>query len=394
MRSPGARWLLLTVLACTPAPVPPEPPAAPVLEGDGALVFHFQWTLKGTAPPETVVRLHLDDACRGPALRDFTSAELGEGVSLDLVSGTPNVFTAVAIDAQGLSSACSAPVRVRYERPARPRRPEATITPPPPTRETRFVIRGTAEGATSVQLFEDFNCIGSPIGELGVDAFREVGFTVEVPPNVGRVFVLRALNQVGDVSACSSTLSAFSDHFPPVVQLAILSPRPSPERSALIGLSSDAALGTVFLGPDCAGSVLSSCSGSDCTAFPVEFPMAPSSSWSATAVDGLGNSAGCVNALDSWEWDPLAPAPLIELTSNQQPLKGLVPASCAWVELFDGPACDPAHLRAFVAGVRLAGPGVFTGSFNVPSDGGVLVARGLSLDQQTAYPCSQPVPWF
>lgn len=389
--------LLLTVLACTPAPMPPVPPAAPVLEGDGVLAFDFHWTLKGSAPADTIVRIHLDDACRGPALRDVTSARLSEGVQVDLVSGTANVFSAVSIDAFGVSSACSEPVRVRYERPARPRLQELNLTPALPTRETLFVIRGTAQDAVSVELFEGFSCSGTPIGELSADAFRNLGFSIEVQPNVSRVFVAQALNVLRERSSCSSSVLAVSDQYPPVMQLSILSPKPSPEQKALVAVSYDATFGTTFLGPDCTGPMLGSCSGADCRAFPVQFPMASSSSWSATAVDQLGNDSGCFTAPDSWEWDPLVPTPVLELTRKMHPqfLYGLVPASCAWVEIFDGPVCgDADRLRAFIPGVQLAGPGYYTVNFNQPSDGGVLVARCRSLDLMTASPCSQPVPWY
>lgn len=375
------------------APVPPD---APVLEGDGVFVVDYRWTLKGTAPADTIVRLHLDESCNGPSLRDFTSAELAEGVALELVGGTPNVFSAVSIDTRGLSSACSAPIHIRYQRPQRPSAPQVRISPPGQTRATRFTIQGTANDGVTVQLFEDNFCLGAPLGELSVPEFHDVGFTVDVEPNHSRVFTLRAVNALGEMSPCTPTYSVFSDQTPPAVTPSFLSPRPSPEQRAYVSISYDAASGSTFLGPDCTGLLITTCSGYACAAFTMEFPMASMSSWSATAADALGNTSDCVNASESWEWDPLAPAPpIVLMDSGTQYLRALVPASSAWVEIFDGPTCgDPDHLRARVTAEVLAGSGYYTGQFQVPSDGGVLVAHGLNANMMTASPCSQPVPWY
>ncbi len=389
-------WLvLLCLFGCTSAPTSPAPPDAPVLEGDGVFVVDFRWTLKGTAPADTIVRLHLDASCGGPALRDFTSAELAEGVALELVGGTPNVFSAVSIDTRGLSSACSAPIHVNYQRPGRPSAPQVRITPPGATRATLFTIQGTANDGVTVQLFEDNQCLGVPLGELAVPEFHDVGFIVEVEPNGSRSFTLRAINALGEGSPCTATYSVVSDQTPPVVHPYFLSPMPSPELSAYVSISYDAASGTTFLGPGCTGPVISNCNGYACSGFAMEFPMASRSSWSATAADALGNTSDCANA-QSWEWDPSAPAPeIVLMDSGSQFLRALVPASSWWVEIFDGPTCgDPDHLRVRLSAVQLAGTGFYTGQFQVPSDGGVLVAHGLDVNLTTVSACSQPVPWY
>jgi hypothetical protein len=387
-------WLLVIVLACAPAPEP-EPPSAPVLEGDGALVYDFRWTLKGSAPSDTVVRLHLDDQCRGPSLRDFTSAELADGVALELVGGIPNVFTAMSIDSRGLVSPCSAAVRVSYVRPGLPRFQDVNLRPTPPVRDTHFVIRGTAHDAVTVQLFEGSDCFTAPIAELSPDAFREDGFPIEVEVNTTQAFVLQAINVIGQTSACSGVFYATSDQKPPLLDPKILSPMPSPERSAFIRVTGEGATGTIFDGQDCTGAVLTTCTGYNCSAFLVEFPMAASSSWSVIAEDPLGNRGGCVNSPERWEWDPLAPLPALELFLGPSPqfLHAKVPSSTTWVDIFDG-SCDSNHFRARVSSTQLLSNGYYTGNLNVPSDGGVLVAQGLNVDLVTVYPCSNPVPWY
>lgn len=388
--------LLLFALACTPAPAPPVPPDAPVLDGDGSLVFLLPWMLKGSAPADSVVRLFLDESCAGPALRDFTAAQVAEGVPVDLVSGIPNVFAAMSIDARGVSSKCSAPIRIDYQRPARPRLLSALLSPMLPTRETHFVIRGTVENGSSVQLFDAYSCTGTPISELTVPDFAAVGFSIDVEPNQTRYFAVQAVNVLGEASACSSAFTVTSDHFPPVLQPRILSPYPSPEQSAYVALSYEAAIGTVFLGADCSGTVLATCSGFECTGFKVQFPMAPMSSWSATAADSLNNVSDCVNAPESWFWDLSYQLPPITLDARPGPyLYGSIPAGCEWLEIYDGPTCgDPDHLRGLVGGARVAGPGYYTGGFNMTSDGGVLVARGLDVNMNATCPCSAPVPWL
>lgn len=379
-----------------PAPATPTLPAAPVLEGDGAVSMRREWLLTGSAPEGTVVRVHLDVDCRGPSWRDLTAEELRAGLLINLVGGPENVFAAVAIDARGAVSDCSDPVRVRFDRPPLPQQPDVQLTPALPTRETHFVIKGHAADATTVRLFDlQGRCDGVPLATLSEEDYGTRGFELDVTPNVSHGFVLDALNALGERSSCNAVVSVYSDQTPPFVTAALLSPTPSPDRRAFIELTQELVdWGYAYLGADCVGAGLASCNGSGCRLLEVEFPELAVQPWSAFAIDSLGNRSACVNSSTPWEWDPGAPSPTVRLFASGQWLRALVPARNAFVEIYDGPTCDLAQLRARVPSRDLASSGLFTSSFTEYSDGGVLTARSSSALGSTDEPCSAPVRWY
>jgi hypothetical protein len=361
-----------------------------VLEGDGFTSLFQAWTLEGTAPDDTVVRLYLDTACRGPVFRDVTSVELSEGVSVDLLMGPPNVFSAVAIDLRGVASACSEPIRVSFLRPERPELTDFSISPLPPTRATRFTIRGSSLHATRVRLWDGFDCSDADlIATMSAESFQTVGFEVDLEPNESRSFAVDAVNVLDQSSGCSSPLSVMSDQTPPELQLAVRSPMPSPELEAFVSLGdNDAFQGSVFLGPSCKGPAVASCQNYSCRAMKVAFPRAAVGEWSAVAFDAAGNRTACITSPEPWAWDEFVSPPLLELEFIFN-LRARVPASYDSVRVFDGPDCEPGHQQGFITAASLVGNGLYL----PPSDGGVLSAFGSSLDGGV-FPCSAPVPWY
>ena len=383
--------LVLTALACAPPPViPSRPPEAPVLENaELPIVTRVSWwRLEGSAPAGTVVRIHLDEACLGPALRVVSPEQLRQGLDLDLAGGTVNVFTAIAIDVRGVASDCSGAVTVRYDRPPVPERPKFSVSPPPPTRATHFVLGGVAVDADTVRLFRGYYCQGVPQAVLSAVEFSRVGFAIDVLPNSQSNYVMDALSPTGDRSACSNPELVASDNQAPFVDPRMRSPMPTPELRAFVHVSGDAALGRVFLGDDCRGPLIGVCETLGCMAVQVEFPATPSASFSATATDPVGNVSECIASADAWWFDPNVQDPAVQLESGF-PFCALVPVSSSAVVLYDGPDCEPLNERTRVAGSYLAGPGFNLNGLFGPSDGGVISARGT--DGVSFFPCSAPL---
>ena len=385
-------FVVLTALACSPATMAPgTPPDAPVLEGEEAATTSpfLQFIIKGTTPDGTLVRVHLDDACRGPVWRDLTAEQLREGQPIDLASGTTNVFTAMAVDSKGLASTCAAPVRVNYARPPPPQRPELRALPLLPTRETHFVIRGSAENSIAVRLFEGPGCSGTVFGTLSTDVFTQTGFEVDLLPNVVRIFSVDALNAAGQRSTCSNSLFLTSDRKPPFISPALQSPSPSPELKSFITLTpygDDVARGAVFLGPGCTGEELATCLGLACTGFEVGFPPTPTSRWSTRAADSLGNETECLDAVEPWFFDATVPLPGVQLVAGFV-LRGRVPASASAVLLYDGPDCVEVNRSpVLLQRQELVGQGVSLLNHLGPTDGGLVSV--LASDGFSAYPCS------
>jgi hypothetical protein len=151
-------------------------------------------------------------------------------------------------------------------------------------------------------------------------------------------------------------------------------------------VSVDALYAWVFLGPGCVDTALARCDGPECAAVRVEFPPSSPQTWSAWAVDRVGNRSGCVDSADQWLYDPTLPPQPVQLTAGRNLLQGLVPGGAPSVWLYDGPDCvDPS--RALIAGAQLAGNGVNTWPFFGDPDGGTVSARPFNSD----YPCSAAV---
>ena len=388
----SARFLLgalLSVLACGPAKPPPTISLlAPVLEGDGVVSPFRAWTLRGVAAPTTIVRLYLDDRCEGPVWRDTTPTALAGGLEIELTAGNVNVFAATAVDPRGLASPCSTPVRVKYQRPPPPQRPEVRARPLTPTRETHFVITGHAADASTVRLFEGASCQGDPLATLSADDFATVGFGIDVPESGStRVFVLDGLNLIGERSPCTFSVLLYSSRQPPRLDLRLRSPSPSPDLSAYVAVSFFASYGYVFLGTGCVGNVLARCEGVECTAVKVDFPPVPQSAWSAYAVDGLGNRSSCDDSAEPWNFDPTYLPRAVELSAGPL-LRGLVPASSSGVLVYDVPDCPDLRARDLVAGNELAGIGYSTLRVFGAPDGGLVSAR---VQGSALSPCSEPV---
>lgn len=392
-----SRWVLVLLLACSPPPPrpAPSPPVAPVLEEGVSPSFVMRWTLRGSAPGGTQVRIHLDDACLGPVWRDVTPEQLQAGLEVDLAGGTVNVFTALAVDAAGLASDCSAPVKMRYVRPLPPQRPDVTIRPAPPSRETHFTLTGAAVDATSVRLFRGDNCVGEPHETISAEDYARLGFGVDVTENGSLVVSLDSLNVVGQHSSCASQQWIVNDRTPPRVEARLRSPTPSPSPFALVSVSREASEGWVFDGPGCGGGMLALCLGPDCAAVPVLFQPG-TGEWSAQATDALGNRSDCVDSQEPWRVDPMVPEPAVVLEVSDAPyspgnaLRALVPASSTVVRLFDGPDCDGQAQRASIAARHLAGEGIYLPTYFGAADGGLMSGRGIDATS-SELACSLPV---
>ena len=150
------RWLALLLFAGCVPPVAPLPvtPAAPVLDPVSVEQHRRLFNLRGVVATETAVRLFTDTACAGPLYRQVTAVEFAKGVPVELVGGADNVFSANAVSSLGATSACSAPVRVRYAPLPRPGRPSVASHPDSPSWQTHFTIAGASDLSARVRLHD------------------------------------------------------------------------------------------------------------------------------------------------------------------------------------------------------------------------------------------------
>jgi hypothetical protein len=323
-------WLVALFTACEPPPTPgPQAPAAPVFAPLVSPTPFSVVTLKADAPPDTVVRVFVDDACAGPVLFDAPSAKLAVGVPVSLVPRSDNVFTARAVSLQGLRSECSAPVGVRFEPKDRPGAPVVHSEPASPARTSRFRLVGKAPDAELVQVFADA-CGGALLASVSREDFESVGVPVEVVANTFRTFFIQSIDVTRQRSSCAS-LVLLSDVAPPgITSVNVGSPNPGSEPQArlVVNGTSDLLRVDAFFGHGCRGAPVASDRPSAGTFGVVATPVVPLSDgeydWSIRGFDALGNSV-CVDASEPLVSDfTLAPAAPV-LRANGVLLESRIP---------------------------------------------------------------------
>ena len=299
----GALPGLLLLLSGCPPPAPPAPstPAAPVLVDAPGVLRRRLFLLRGAAADDVVVRLYSDSACAGPVNLQTSAASLREGLTVELVAGSDNFFSADAVSSRGVSSRCSAPLRVRYVPALPPGRPSVDSRPPSPSSELQFRVVGAADLGTRVQL-HDRSCNERVLAELSATEFFEVGFPVDVPPHGVRMVAVAAVNE--DTASECVLLFLSNDSTPPFITVRLGSPTPAPLTHGWLVFTGDAERYRVQAGSDCTGDDLASCTS--CTVLPVEFPADASTRFSVLGMDSAGNSR-CVPADEPWVHDPSLP---------------------------------------------------------------------------------------
>ena len=273
------RWLVLLLFSgCGPpvrrAPVAPE---APVFDAVSGEQHRRLFNLRGAVATQTTVRVFADTACAGPVYRQVSAADFTQGVPIELLTDIDNVFSANAVSSVGATSACSAPVRLRYVPVPRPGRPSAVSHPDSPSWQTHFMLAGSSDQSASVRLHAN-SCSNPVLGELSATDFFSPGFPVDVPVNGSRQFAIDALSE--DQTSDCEFVRVASDQVPPVFTTRLGSPTPSPQQRGWVVIEGDMSFFSVKASPDCTGPNLTACF--NCNRLEVEFPPDASTRWTVS----------------------------------------------------------------------------------------------------------------
>ena len=194
-------------------------PAAPVLTGfnPASPSNNLNPVLSGTAEAGASVRLFSGTACSGAVLTTVTASSTGAfSVTRAVGANTTTTFTARAVDAAGNLSACSAAISYRHDNqpPAAPSL--AGFTPASPGQSLTPQLRGTAERGAAVHVFQGSGCVAPSLATLTADASTGAfATTVNVNANASTGFSARAVDAVGNTSACSSVATYVHDTVAP-----------------------------------------------------------------------------------------------------------------------------------------------------------------------------------
>ncbi len=136
-------------------------------------------TVRGTAEAGSTVNVFVDTDCSGTPVSTGTAADFGDANGLSLGSLTANTshtrVRVTATDAAGNVSACSPPFTVtdRHGGPAAPT--GLTVLPGCGDADSTPVLQGTAEAGSTVQVFVDAVCTGTPHDTGTAAAFDVAG---------------------------------------------------------------------------------------------------------------------------------------------------------------------------------------------------------------------------
>jgi hypothetical protein len=177
--------------------------------------------VKGTAAAGTTVQLYTNATCAGVPVATGTAAAFAiPGLTVTVPDNTTSSFRVTATDAAGNVSGCSAPL-VYVEDSTLPGIPTLTDADPnSPSSDNRPEIKGSAQSGTTVRLYTNAACTGTPVATGTASMFASPGLTVTVADDTTTSFYATATNAAGNTSGCSRPLRYTEDSTAPDTTLA------------------------------------------------------------------------------------------------------------------------------------------------------------------------------
>ncbi|MBT9557401.1 MAG: hypothetical protein IV100_15280 [Myxococcales bacterium] len=305
----------------------PPPPPAVLTTNPASPSSVMSPTIGGVAEPGSTVELYYDASCQTPVSTPSASSASGDFAITPLTPVASNGTTAiraVATDAAGNRSACSAPLSYTHDAIG-PTSPVLTGTNPtsPSSGSTTPTVEGTAEAGTTVELYVGSPCSGAPGAIVSVSAAGTFSATVTVGTDTGTLIYAAAIDAAGNRSACASPLVFIHDISGPVSVVLFGTNPDSPSTSQtpmILGASEAGGSVAIFASSNCGGNAVGTSDiGADGT-FSVEVPAAPNTLnfYTARAFDAAGNPSACSGAI-VYEHDDTPP--------NTPVLTGVSPTS-------------------------------------------------------------------
>jgi hypothetical protein len=240
------------------------------------------------------------------------------GLSASVADDSTTTFRATATDSAGNASACSAGSIVYVEDSTAPSAPlMAESDPDPPANDNAPRIKGTAEAGSTVELYDNPICAGTPVAQGSAASFASPGIQVSVPDNSTRDFRAAAVDAPGNRSACSSAPVQYVEDSAAPSPPALTGTAPaSPANDNSPRVQGQAEPGStvrLHAGDGCAGAPVAQGSAADLGGAGLQVTVADDSStaFSATATDAAGNQSACSGAITYVETStaPGPPAP-------------------------------------------------------------------------------------
>ena len=311
--------------------------------------------ISGAAESGSTVRLYTNSTCTSAVAASGSASEFASpGLTVPVADNTSTTFRATATDAAGNTSPCSSSSVTYVEDTIPPTAPTIGSTNPasPSSSTTPKVIGSSSSDTATVQLFTQANCVGSVQASGSKATFESTGIQVTVGSNQTTTFSAQALDAAGNPSACSNNFSYTNDSIPPaaptITSTSPSSPSSSTTPKAIGTSSSDTATLQLYTQANCGGSVQATGTKATfgSTGIQVTVGSNATTTLSAKALDGAGNSSACSNNF-SYTNDSIPPAaPTITSTSPSSPSSSTTPrvigtssSDTATVQVFTQASC-------------------------------------------------------
>jgi virginiamycin B lyase len=232
----------------TPCGVAVAPPAAPTVTATDPASPSRDTTprVTGTAQPGATVSLYDNASCSGTALASGLAEDFNaSGLQVTVAPDSTTAFHARVSDG-GYDSGCST-TSVDYTNVTPPAAPIFTGTvPASPANDTRPHIQGSAAAGTTVALYANPTCSGTPAATGTAAEFASPGLRVTVPDGSTTTFHATAADS-GVASDCSPGSIAYAElgtlqplppppPVPPPSPPPATTPPPGPEAPSVTGL--------------------------------------------------------------------------------------------------------------------------------------------------------------
>ncbi|MHA2609851.1 MAG: Ig-like domain-containing protein, partial [bacterium JZ-2024 1] len=297
----------------------------------------FNWTVDITPPQVTITSGPANPTNQTSATFEFTSTNTSYQCKLDagaweactspktypgpLAEG-PHHFEVHATDEAGNTGLPATYDWVIDITPPDPPILTSTSPPSPSKTSTTPTINGTAEPASTINLYTTPDCTGTISGTGNADNAGNFSIGVTVSPNSTTTFYATATDLAGNTSSCSEGISYTHDDIPPAPPILTSTSPPSPSNNiapSINGTAEPHSTVRLYTASDCTGPESASGPANSDGNFSIIVSVTPNSTTTfyATATDLAGNTSSCSPGI-SYTHDDIAPDPPI-LTSTSPP---------------------------------------------------------------------------
>jgi hypothetical protein len=278
--------------------------------------------VKGTAEAGSTVTLYSNSSCTSTALGSGSAADFAAGgITATVPANQTTTIRARATKSGQTASNCSSTsVAYTHDSTAPGLVTLTSITPTSPNPSTSPVVKGTAEGGSTVRLYTTSGCTGTPAATGTAAAFAGAGLTVAVAAGSTTTFKATATDAAGNTSNCSSSsLTYVNDSTAPgVVTLTSTTPgSPGPSTTPQVkGTAEAGATVRVYATAGCTGSPAATGTAAAFASPGLTVTVAAGSTttFRATATDAAGNASACSTSSLTYVQDSVAPTQVV-LTS-------------------------------------------------------------------------------